>query len=415
MGQQRSSRSKAPSRSMNGQSYRRRRRSGGNSWKYKGRRNYGNNRRFSGTKINPARYIAKAVQSEESAQYATNTKFEDFGLVKALCLNIEKRHYVHPTLIQDQTIPHILAGRDVLGLASTGSGKTLAFLAPMINKAVLDRNERCLIIVPTRELADQIQKELEQFTRGTRIRSALIIGGASMNRQISLLKQNPQFVIGTPGRMKDLNGRRMLKLDRFNNVILDEVDRMLDMGFINDIRTLVSQLRKDKQSLFFSATMSAKAEEVAKTFLNDPIKIRTEKQSPKKNVDQNIVRVRNPEKKLDTLHELLIQDGFNKVLVFSRTKRGADRLSRKLTQRGFKANAIHGDKTQSRRLKTISDFRNNSINILVATDVASRGLDIPDITHVINYDEPATFDDYVHRIGRTGRAGKKGVALTFVS
>jgi len=413
--EQKSSQSRTSSRNFNKSSYRGRKRSGNNSWKYRGKRNYGGSQRFRGAKINPERYIAKAVQSEQSNLHVTDIEFGDFGLAEALNLNIEKKRYVHPTQIQDQTIPHILAGKDVLGLASTGSGKTAAFLIPMVNKAILDKNERCLIIVPTRELADQIQKELEQLTNGTRIKSVLVIGGASMHRQIYLLKNRPQFVIGTPGRMKDLNERRMLNLSHFRNVILDEVDRMLDMGFIHDIRALISKMNAEKQSLFFSATMSLKAEEVARTFLNDPIKIQTEKQSPKKNVDQNIVKFKNPEEKLDILHDLLINEDFKKVLIFSRTKRGADKLSKKLVQRGFKADAIHGDKTQNRRLRIISNFRQDSINVLIATDVASRGLDISNITHVINYDEPATYDDYIHRIGRTGRVGKKGVALTFVS
>lgn len=413
--EQKSSSTKTFSRNSNRSNYRGRKNSGRNFYRNKGRRNYGARPRFRGAKINPEKYIAKAVQSQQPDLHVTNTKFTDYGLVEVLNTNIERKNYVHPTQIQDATIPHILEGKDVLGIASTGSGKTAAFLIPMIEKAILDRNEKCLIIVPTRELADQIQRELEQLTRGTNIRSVLVIGGASMYRQIKILKRNPQFVIGTPGRLKDLNERKVLNLSQFGNVILDEVDRMLDMGFIHDIKLLVSKLKSEKQSLFFSATMCMKAEEIARSLLNDPIKVQTEVQSPKKNVDQDIVRIKNPEEKVDVLHDLLIKEDFKKVLIFSRTKRGTDNLSRKLEKRGFKVDGIHGDKRQSKRLRIISDFRNDSINILIATDVASRGLDISDITHVINYDEPANYEDYIHRIGRTGRAGKAGVALTFVS
>jgi superfamily II DNA/RNA helicase len=214
--------------------------------------------------------------------------------------------------------------------------------------------------------------------------------------------------------LKDLNNRNAINLSKFNNIVLDEVDRMLDMGFIDDIKFLVSKLPAKKQALFFSATMPREAHTIASQFLNDPAKIEIENSVTSKNIEQDIVRVEGGKSKLEVLHDLLIQEEFKKVLIFTKTKHGSDRLARDLVDRGFKADAIHGDKAQNKRERVIAKFKSNQINILVATDVAARGLDIKDVTHVINYDEPANYEDYIHRIGRTGRAGKMGKALTFV-
>lgn len=364
--------------------------------------------------ISRDKYISKARESDTPSIYVSDRSFNDFDLSPEIQRNIKARKYTNLTKIQAQAIPYILEGKDLLGIACTGSGKTGAFLIPMIDKILKDRRQKCLVITPTRELAFQIQDELRQFTRGTSIRSVVVIGGASMHRQILAIERDPQFVIATPGRLKDLFERRKIRLEKFNNVILDEVDRMLDMGFVRDISFLISKLPKQKQSLFFSATVAQKAERIAHTLLRNPVKVQTEKQLPIKNVDQDIVEVKSVFKKVEVLHNLLIKEDFEKVLIFSRTKRGADKLTYELRDRGFNVDAIHGDKTQFKRTTTIAKFRANTINILVATDVASRGIDIPDITHVINYDEPATYEDYIHRIGRTGRVGKKGTALTFV-
>lgn len=378
----------------------------------KGRRNT-RTRRLQGTKIDPAKYVAKAEAGESVSVYVPSSKFSDFKLAKILQKNVLRKSYVSPTKIQDQAIPYIIEERDLLGLASTGSGKTAAFLLPMINKMIRDRTQKCLIVTPTRELAEQIRAELLQFSEGTNIRSVLIIGGKSIRNQIHALKKQPQFIIGTPGRLIDLYNRRVLRLEEFNNVILDEVDRMLDMGFIKDIEFLILKLKKDKQSLFFSATMTDKAEKIAANFLRNPVKIQIEKQSPLKNIEQSIVRV-NSQNKLGLLQDLLNKVEFEKVLIFSRTRYGADRMAKKLKNRGFQIDSIHGDKSQARRARSIDAFKSGKIKILVATDVASRGLDIDDITHVINYDEPSTFNTYIHRIGRTGRVGKPGNAITFV-
>jgi len=360
-------------------------------------------------------YIVKAEKGYIAPSiYVKDKTYEDFHICDVLKRNIKKKGYIYPTKIQDQAIPVILENKDVLGLASTGSGKTGAFLIPMLNKIIKDNTQKCLIIVPTRELASQIQDEFRDLAETTNIYSALVIGGTNIKRQINKLQRNPQFVIGTPGRLKDLYERRVLKLSTFNNIILDEVDRMLDMGFIPDITYLMSKLGKRDQTLFFSATMTRKAEEVANSLLNNPVRIQIEKESSLKNIDQDVVRYRNPDDKINILVELLKKDEFTKVLIFSRTKRGADKLSKKLFQIGFRADSIHGDKSQSKRSHVLSEFKSNKLDLLVATDVAARGLDIPNVSHVINYDEPKNYKDYIHRTGRTGRVGKTGYALTFV-
>lgn len=412
-GGSRSSGFRRPGTGSSGRSFSGGRSFGGGRSRFQGRRSGGGSSRFGGAKINPERYIAKAIESEIPEMYESSYGFRDLDLNESLKQNIIRR-YKNPTKIQDQAIPHIIAGKDILGLASTGSGKTAAFLIPLIDKVLRGGNQKCLTIVPTRDLAFQIQEEFNQFVRGTNLKSTLVIGGASMSKQIYTLRQNPQFIFGTPGRLKDLNNRNVLNLNYFNNIVLDEVDRMLDMGFIEDIRFLISKMSQQKQSLFFSATMNRQAEDIANTLLVNPVRVQVAVQSPGKNVDQDIIRVKSENEKVEKLHDLLIQEGVNKVLVFTRTKRGADRVNYDLQDRGFKVAAIHGDKTQSKRQRVISDFQNNKLQVLVATDVASRGLDIKDITHVINYDEPENFETYIHRIGRTGRIGKKGIALTFV-
>lgn len=381
-----------------------------------GRKNYSNKGRFRGEKISHDRYIAKAEEGYIAPSiYVEDKQYKDFNIEDILKKNIKMKGYTHPTKIQDQAIPLILEGKDILGLAATGSGKTGAFLIPMIDKILKNpQSERCLIIVPTRELATQISDEFRELANHTDIYSTVAIGGTRIQSQIRNLKRNPQFVIGTPGRLKDLFERKVLDLGAFNNIILDEVDRMLDMGFIPDITFLISKLRAEKQTLFFSATMSNAAEKIAHTLLNQPMRVQVEKESPLKNVDQDIVKVNSGKEKTHVLSEMLLKDEFVKVLIFSRTKRGADRLSRDLKDKGFRADAIHGDKSQNRRQRVLTSFKVNELDVLVATDVAARGLDIPNVSHVINYDEPENYKDYIHRIGRTGRAGKSGNALTFV-
>lgn len=358
-------------------------------------------------------FINKAKDATTLETKAINS-FDDFQVDSQLMANIKHKGYTTPTPIQDLAIKPILEGRDLIGLAATGTGKTAAFLIPLINKMLGNRDERVLIIAPTRELALQIEEELYILTYGMRIHSTLIIGGANMNTQISRLRQHPNVVIATPGRLKDLIERKLLYLDNFGTFVLDEVDRMVDIGFIADIQYFVSLLPTRRQSLFFSATISPKVQDILRDFVNDPVTISIKKQDTSENVEQDVVRVRDRSQKIEHLHDLLIKDGFDKVLIFGRTKHGIEKLNKELISRGFKSNAIHGNKSQGQRQRALDSFKKNQIKILLATDVASRGLDIDNVTHVINYDLPQTYDDYIHRIGRTGRADKRGTALTFV-
>lgn len=327
--------------------------------------------------------------------------------------SIASRKYDYPTPIQDKIIPYILQGRDVVGLANTGTGKTAAFLIPLINKTLLNNNEKTLIMAPTRELATQIHDELKAFAKGLGLYAAVCVGGANMGLQIRELRAGVHFVIGTPGRLKDLAEQRVINFSSFKNIVLDEADRMLDMGFIGDMRMIIGQMPSERQGLFFSATLGKDIEKLIKDFLREPLTISVKTQETAKNIEQDIIRVPK-EKKFDELVRLLSQPDFSKVLIFARTKHGAQKLAHYLVDKGFKADAIHGNKTQGQRQKTLDMFKRHDTKILVATDVAARGLDIDDISHVINYDAPESQEDYVHRIGRTGRKDKKGKALTFV-
>lgn len=372
------------------------------------------NRRGSGERIDLSRFINKAVITEEVEHFKPEHQFADFHIQQNLKQAVINKGYTDPTPIQDRTIAHILKGADLVGIANTGTGKTAAFLIPLINKVILNPREKVLVIVPTRELAIQIDQELKEFARGMRIFSVCCVGGMNIGPQISALRHQHNFIIGTPGRLKDLITRKVISLSQISSVVLDEADRMLDMGFINDMRFVMAGMPKERQTLFFSATVSSDVDKIIKEFLKDPVKISVKTQDTAKNIDQDIVRVSNQNNKIDVLHELLSQKDLSKVLIFGRTKHGVEKLSKVLTQRGFKAESIHGNKNHNKRQKALNLFKDDRVQILVATDVAARGLDIADITHVINYDLPETYDDYVHRIGRTGRGTKKGKALTFI-
>ncbi|MFH1833192.1 MAG: DEAD/DEAH box helicase [Candidatus Levyibacteriota bacterium] len=353
----------------------------------------------------------KAVSDEE--QCSTST-FNFFDLSTEVLQNVFFKGYKIPTPIQEQTIPAVLSGRDVIGIANTGTGKTAAFLIPLIDKVFRNKSEKVLIVAPTRELAMQIHDELKSFSKSLGIHSILLIGGMSVTRQKGELKSNPHFIIGTPGRIKDLIVQKSLFLSIFHNVVLDEADRMVEIGFIADIKYFISLLPLKRQSLFFSATISGKEKEILNQFVHNPITASVKQQDMIENIGQDVIKLENGQRKIDKLHDLLAQEGFDKVLVFGRTKWGIQKLTIELTKRGFKVAAIHGNKNQNQRQKALQQFKNNEVQMLLATDVASRGLDIEDVTHVINYDMPASLDDYIHRIGRTGRAGKKGIALTFM-
>mgnify|MGYP001572502883 CR=1 FL=1 len=367
-----------------------------------------------GERIDVSRFINKAVITEVSEHFKPEHHFMDFAIDEHLKKNILAKGYFEPTPIQDRAIPHVLNGEDVFGVANTGTGKTGAFLIPLINKVIKDRKNRVLIMVPTRELARQIEDEFWSFANHLRIGAVSCVGGANIGPQIATLRRNPNFVIGTPGRLKDIMERRALNLSLFSTVVLDEADRMLDMGFIDDMRFILSLVPKERHTLFFSATLSRDIEKLIGEFLKDPVRISVKTRDTAASVDQDIVRVPAGKTKIDVLRDLLVKPGFGKVLIFGRTKHGVEKLSKELVHLGFKAASIHGNKTQSNRQRALDAFKQDRTQILVATDVAARGLDIPKVSHVINYDVPNTYDDYVHRIGRTGRAGEKGQALTFV-
>ncbi|KUK84046.1 MAG: DEAD/DEAH box helicase-like protein [Microgenomates bacterium 39_6] len=373
-------------------------------------------RRFSpqGKKLDESLFVKKAKEATAEKPFAKGANFTDYGLVDKLKANIAQHGYQTPTQIQNQVIPQVLAGKDIIGVANTGTGKTAAFLTGLINKTYLNRQQKTLIIVPTRELALQISQEFEHLARGMNLAITTIIGGVNINRQINSLKSDPNFIAGTPGRLKDLIKRGKIKPASFQNVVLDEVDRMVDMGFIKDIKYLMSLLPQNRQGLFFSATVDNRTEQVLQNFAHQPIRISVKRQDTLDNVEQDIIKITNRGAKIDVLRKLLAQPGFDKVLIFGRTKWGMEKLARLLSQYGIKATAIHGNKSQNQRQRALEQFKNNQIQVLTATDVASRGLDIDNVTQVINYDAPATYDDYIHRIGRTGRMGKKGLALTFV-
>ena len=367
-----------------------------------------------GERIDVSRFINKAVITETTEHFKPEHYFADFAIDEHLKKNILAKGYFEPTPIQDRAIPHVLRGDDVCGIANTGTGKTGAFIIPLIDKVIKDRKNRVLIMVPTRELAQQIEDEFWSFASHMRIGAVSCVGGAAIGPQIATLRRNPNFVIGTPGRLKDIMERRALNLSTFSTVVLDEADRMLDMGFIADMRFILSLVPKERHTLFFSATLSRDIEKLIGDFLKDPVRISVKTRDTAASVDQDIVRVPAGKTKIDVLRDLLVKPGFGKVLIFGRTKHGVEKLAKDLVRLGFKAASIHGNKTQSNRQKALDAFKQDRTQILVATDVAARGLDIPKVSHVINYDIPNTYDDYVHRIGRTGRAGEKGQALTFV-
>ncbi len=367
-----------------------------------------------GQRIDISKFVNKAIEQELDEIFKPKHSFSDFKIDERLKANITAKKYVSPTPIQDEAIPYLLDNKDIIGIANTGTGKTAAFLVPLINRVIKDNRENVLIMAPTRELAIQIDVELRGFARGLNIFSVCAVGGVNIGPQIRALRSRNNFIIGTPGRLKDLITRKFINLSTFNSVVLDEADRMLDMGFIDDMRFIMSRLPKARHTLFFSATFGREIEGLTHDFLNNPVKISVKTRDTSKNVEQDIIRIERGGDKVEVLHNLLIKPEFNKVLIFGRTKHGVERLCIALGRRGFKVDSIHGDKNHSQRQKALASFKNNYVQVLVATDVAARGLDISGISHVINYDLPMTYDDYVHRIGRTGRGEKKGKALTFI-
>ncbi|WP_440672597.1 DEAD/DEAH box helicase [Candidatus Pelagibacter sp. HIMB1715] len=341
--------------------------------------------------------------------------FSDLNIENKLKRSIELAEFKTPTPIQSQSIPISLEGKDVLGTAQTGTGKTLAFTIPMLNKLLKDKKAMALIICPTRELATQVMETVLKLNiREIGIGNTLLIGGESMQKQLRQLKKGARIIVGTPGRINDHIERKSLNLSRVNYLVLDETDRMLDMGFTPQIEVILKFIPKDHQTLLFSATLPENILKISQKYLNNPERVSVGSLStPIEKIKQETFQITADKKYHELINQLVERSG--SILVFVKTKHGADKIVKRLKYDGHKADAIHGNLRQSKRDRVIRGFRNGNSRILIATDVAARGLDIPVIKHVINYDLPQVPEDYIHRIGRTGRAGKDGSALTFLT
>lgn len=365
--------------------------------------------------VDPTLLVRKAV-NETSALFNTVQRFQQMPIHQKILANLASKGFDRPTQIQEESFGHLAAGRDLLGIADTGTGKTAAFLIPVID--LLLKNPQpftTLVVVPTRELALQVEQESKILTQGLGIRTASFIGGTSVTNDLGQLRKKHHIIIGAPGRLLDLANRGALRLDEISTLILDEFDRLLDMGFIHDIMKIVNAMSRRKQTMLFSATVDPAQRSLINSLLNDPVEVKVGSgASPSDQVEQDIIRVPEGGDKFSMLVDLLNNKEVGKALIFAETKRGVDRLSKKLNKAGVKADQIHGNKSQNYRNNALNRFKNGDVQALVATDVASRGIDVSDITHVINYQLPANFDNYIHRIGRTGRAGKTGKAFTFV-
>jgi ATP-dependent RNA helicase RhlE len=348
------------------------------------------------------------------------TSFNDFGLVEPINRALVDEKYVTPTPIQAQTVPLVLQGRDVIGIAQTGTGKTAAFALPILHhlhtKRLRPERKACRVLVlsPTRELSGQIAESFRAYGRHIRpLAVELAIGGVPINRQVRGLSHGVEVLVATPGRLLDLVNQRALRLDQVEILVLDEADRMLDMGFINDIRKIVAMLRKERQTLFFSATMPQEITRLADQMLRDPARVAVTPQATTvERVEQRVI-LTDKASKPALLAELLKSEPVERVLVFTRTKHGADKVVRSLEKAGFLAEAIHGNKSQNQRERVLADFRVGKLRTLIATDIAARGIDVDGVSHVINYDLPNIPESYVHRIGRTARAGADGIAISF--
>lgn len=372
-------------------------------------------KRGAGQYIHPSKFINKAVEPEMQEIFEPKHLFADFAFNEKITQNLQKRGYEKPTPIQDGAIPPTLEGRDIIGLANTGTGKTAAFMLPILNRILSGAAYQVLVMAPTRELAQQIDEETRKFSAGIPLLTAICVGGVNIDRQKRALSKDPHIIIGTPGRLKDLIQQGSLVLDMCDTLVLDEADRMLDMGFLPDIKEIISELPGKRQSLCFSATITPEINRLLDGLLTDPVTISVRKGETSAHIEQDIIVAPTKEEKIERLMELLGQPDYDKVLVFTQTKHAAQRLAEILSKDGIPADAIHGNKTQSQRERALRNFKESKARVLVATDVAARGLDVPSVSHVINFDQPNTYEDYVHRIGRTGRAGKRGKAWTFVA
>ena len=347
------------------------------------------------------------------------SSFQDLGLAAPIAQALKEERYETPTPIQTQAIPHVLAGRDLVGIAQTGTGKTAAFALPILNHLAKNRFRperrhcRVLVLSPTRELSGQILESFRTYGRHIRPTAALAIGGVPIARQVRALSNGVDILVATPGRLLDLMNSHAITLDKVEILVLDEADRMLDMGFIRDIRKIVAKVPAKKQTLFFSATMPAEIENLVAQLLREPVRVSvTPAATTVDRVNQRVVLIERSGKNA-LLAELLKSETMNRALVFTRTKHGADRVVQSLEHAGIAATAIHGNKSQNQRERVLAAFREGRVKVLIATDIAARGIDVDGITHVFNFDMPNISESYVHRIGRTARAGAEGIAISF--
>jgi ATP-dependent RNA helicase RhlE len=347
--------------------------------------------------------------------------FETLNLSESLCAALKELDYTTPTPIQAQSIPALLEGRDIFGCAQTGTGKTAAFALPILQH--LEPKEpvkgkrpiKCLVLAPTRELANQINDSFKAYGKFSKLRTTVVFGGVNQNKQVNQLNAGIDILVATPGRLLDLMNQGFISLSHITHFVLDEADRMLDMGFIHDIKKILPRLPKNKQNIFFSATVSPTIMQLAGTILYDPVNVQVSPISSTAEIVQQSVFYVEKEEKRAALKQIIKQENIEHAIVFTRTKHGADRVARELNKIGVKAEAIHGNKSQNQREKALSGFKNRELNILVATDIASRGIDVDQLSHVINFEIPEVAETYVHRIGRTGRAGSSGIAISLCS
>lgn len=378
--------------------------------------NFNSRKKQSTKELPPESFVRKALPVEETV-YRAERQIRDLPVDGLILNNLKKKGYEIPTEIQDKTLEAILRGRNLIGLAQTGTGKTGAFLIPLIHNLLKkDATGSVLVISPTRELALQTDSEFRSIAHGMRLFSTCLIGGTSVRRDIDNLRRPGHIVIGTPGRLADMVRQGALDLRRFTILVLDEFDRLLDMGFAPEIQRLVGGMSRRNQTILFSATEDKSQRKIIDELVEDPyvVKVRTGNVSAD-NIEQDIISVKDGTKKTEVLLEMMRHESFEKVLVFVDTKRGVSRLCRDLKKGGITADEIHGDKSQNYRVKALESFKNRKIRVLVATDVAARGLDISHVSHVINFQQPKDMESYIHRIGRTGRAGASGRAITFVN
>lgn len=367
-------------------------------------------------KIRRTAELSTAIETKQELVYVSKHTFSESKLHQKLKATIASKGYANPTEVQEKSLEPLLNKNDLVGIAATGTGKTAAFLIPIIHQMLLSKEKTALVIVPVRELAQQVKEEFMSLTKKMGLSASCFVGGTNINKDIAIARNKHRFMVATPGRLGDLIDRKAIELEEVSILVLDEFDRMLDMGFIRDVRKISSIMSKREQTILFSATKESSQENLINELVDSPVYLNVSSGlNSSENVEQNMVEVLASENKFDILLKLLNKDTFKKGILFLETKRGADRIHKKLQNSGLISGTIHGGKSQSYRNRAIRLFKSGEIKILVATDIAARGIHVDNVSHVINYQLPMTMDSYIHRIGRTGRSGKLGKAYTFIN